>query len=627
MDQLILDFEAGRYTEVITAFNGSDDQQAARSTAILGISLLRVGRFVDAELPLTKAAMLGDQEAQVELGNVLRLLGRFDEATAHLQNVTDTLSGELQLRALRWWGVAEFQSGKAEEGLRRCERAWHGYLALGDDEITARVTQSLAWMHAKSGNYKRAQQLYTEAIRALPEQPVPYPRLTALTNLLDLLIETGDFSAAKDILTEAHRVLKFTQEARPRAVLMTSEAELYRLTGSYAQYVEVLERLRPLSEDLQDYLLLTWVTSRLAEHYSTVGLHGKAIEVLHAYGKRPSDWPPELVATSGVIARRRGQYAEAEADLDRAVRIFRERGRTPELIRCLLHLADAALHTGHESTAASALREALMEMLRLRYLVAFRPDLEELSELLHFAVLEPDLAPYMEPVLDNLANLAGAPRLPEDGLMRLQVTTLGRVVVFKDNAPVEFTLKGSPLLLAYLALHPGRTRAEIQLDLYPDKDSVTGANYIRAAIKELRDKLGQEVVSFEGPHNAPWYRLGRLVHVDLDLLHFHEALSKGEVARALALYRGDFMPDIEDSEWAEQKRDEALLALTFELRTQMARYQADGDYRRYILLANQYLRADPFDREVLEGRVEAAKVVAPSQELAKYVAELNRLHN
>lgn len=422
-------------------------------------------------------------------------------------------------------------------------------------------------------------------------------------------------------------MLPFMDGLRHRTSLLTGEAELLRASGDYGGYALALDELSRLCDALQDQDLRLWVLGRLADHYSRIGLHGKALEMLYAYGTRPAQWPPELVATSGILARRRGDMLEAEADLERAAQLFRKAGRTPELIRTLLHLADAAHKGKHEATAVSALKEALREMLLLRQLVAFRPDFEELSELLHFAVLEPDLAPYMEGVLDNLANVAGAPRLPEDGAMRLQVTSLGRVAVFKDNAEIEFTLKGSALLLAYLALHPGRTRAEIQLALYPEKDATAGASYIRSAIKELRDLLGREVVEFGGPHNSPWYRLGRFVHVDLDLQHFHEALSKGDVARALALYRGPFMPGIEDSEWVDQKREEALLALTFELRNQMARYKAEGDYRRFILLANQYLRAEPYDQEVLEARVDAAKVVASPHELAKYVAELKRAFN
>ncbi len=346
-----------------------------------------------------------------------------------------------------------------------------------------------------------------------------------------------------------------------------------------------------------------------------------------SYGAMPAEWPAELWATSGVLARRRGQLAEAEADLSRAVQMFRRQEAVPQLIRAQLHLAAVNLRQGDGATVVTNLREALMQMLRLRQLMEFRPDLEELGELTHFAMLEPDLAPLMEPVLDNLAGLLGMPRLPEDGAMSVQVTTLGKVAVVKDGQEVKFKYSGSAPLLVYLALQPGRTRAEIQLDLYPDKDHVTGAAYVRQAIKELRDKLGRDIVHHQGPYQAPWYKLGTYVHLDLDLTHFEEAVGKGEVARALALYRGDFMPDFEDSAWVEQRREQARLTLLFELRNQMARYKADGDFKRFILLANQYLRADPYDQEVLEERVSVAKIVGSSQELAQYMAELRQIFN
>ena len=70
-----------------------------------------------------------------------------------------------------------------------------------------------------------------------------------------------------------------------------------------------------------------------------------------------------------------------------------------------------------------------------------------------------------------------------------------------------------------------------------------------------------------------------------------------------------------------------LLALTFELRNQIARYQDQGDFRRVVLLANQYLRVDPHEPEVLELRLKAAEVFAPPQELARYKADLRRMFN
>ena len=47
---------------------------------MVGLSYLRLREFEMAETPLTRASVLGDLEAMVELGNLLRLMGRFEEA-------------------------------------------------------------------------------------------------------------------------------------------------------------------------------------------------------------------------------------------------------------------------------------------------------------------------------------------------------------------------------------------------------------------------------------------------------------------------------------------------------------------------------------------------------------------
>ncbi len=618
-------FEVGQYAAVIAVLDGA--AQGARENALLGLALLRSGRLPEAEFPLARASMLGDAEGRVEYGNLLRLLGRFDEACAHLEDSADDLTGELQLRCLRWWGVAEFQLGRAEPGLRRVERAWHGYLALDDAELSARVTQSLAAMYLRVGDRARAKLLFKEAARALPMRPVPLPLLGALHGLLDIQLHEGDFAGAKETLREAKRALLYTDSPREHAMILSAEAELYRLTGQQQRYLDALERLMERAEDAQDFELRVWTLSRLVDRLSFLGQHGRATQLLIGFGTAPEKWPPELWAAQGLLKRRRELFAEAELDLVRAADAFRVAGRTPELIRALLHAAAAALHDGPSPRTEPYLKEALFEMLRLKTTAAYQSDFEELSELLHFAMLEPDLAPLMEPVLDNLAHLAGAPRLEEDGAMHLQLTTLGRVAVYKDGSEVALSLKGSALLLVYLALQPGRTRAEIQLALYPDKEANTGAGYVRSAIAELREKLGRDVITYEGPHNAPWYRLGQRVQLDLDLTRFHDALKKGELARALALYRGEFMPGADDGEWAIHLRETALLALTYELRDQLSRHRSEGDYRRVILLANQLLRVDPYDQEVLEARLSAARIVASSHEVAKYAAELKRMYN
>jgi hypothetical protein len=588
---------------------------------------MRVGRYEEAEVPLTYAACQGDPEGQVEYGNVLRVLGRFAEAIAQFERISDGLSGELQLRALRWWGVAQFQAGDTAEGLSRVERAWHGYLGLCDAELSARVTVSLSQMYRKIGNDRRAKTLLGEAVHALPARPDPEPRVSALRQLLELHITSGEYAEARETLAEARRTLAGTEAPRPHALLLTSEAELLRLTGDEHRYASVLETLRPLVEQLGDRELRLWTVSRLAEHYSLHGQHGKAVDAVLSYGLMPGEWPAELWATNGVIERRRGDLVAAQTSLGIAAQMFRDAGRVPELCRAQLHYAAASLRLGGEDAAAQvtgALTEAVTQLLRLRQLTEFRADFEELSELIHYALLEPDTAPLMEPLLDHLAHLAGTTRSPEDGALYLSVKTLGKMAAFRGDVEVAFVRKGCVPLLVYLTMNPGRTRAEIQLDLWPEKDAATGGAYVRQCLKELRDRLGQSLIDCQGPHHAPWYRLGRQVHVDLDLTHFLEAVERKELAWALALYRGPFLPGADACDWVETKRESLLLTLGYELRAQMARAQSEGDDRRVVLLANQYLRTDPHDLEVMEERVAAARKVAPPHELARYTAELNR---
>jgi DNA-binding SARP family transcriptional activator len=412
------------------------------------------------------------------------------------------------------------------------------------------------------------------------------------------------------------------------ALLMGSEAELLRLTGDHLAYAALLEDLGPLAEALGDRNLRLWTVSRLTEHYSLHGQHGRAVDTLMSYGLMPENWPAELWATAGVAERRRGDLRAAQSSLNRAANLLRAAGRVPELCRVLLHYAATCLRAGGEdaeSLVIPALTEAVTQLLRLRLLTEFKPDFEELSELLYYALLEPDTAPLMEPLLDNLAalNLIPARESDEDAI-QVSVKTLGHAAVYQDGKEVVFSRSGCVLLLVYLAQQPGRTRAQIQLDLWPDKDATSGGAYIRQCLKELRDKLGLALITSQGPHHAPRYELGRRTEIEFDHVHLMAALQAHETARALALYRGEFLQGAEPSAWVETERETLRLALTLELRAQMTEAEQAGVPRRVVLLANQHLRLDPHDYEVLEWRLKAARQVAAPHELARYQAEFNR---
>ncbi|MEW6422497.1 MAG: tetratricopeptide repeat protein, partial [Deinococcota bacterium] len=272
-------FDAGQYATVIARFTDLAPL-TPEEWRLFGLALLWGGRFAEAELPLLRAAEMGDAEARVEYGNLLRLQGRFLEAIRHFGCITPDLSGELALRALRWWGTAEFQAGRLAEGLERCEQAWRGYLALGDDERIGRVTQTLAQMLVQTGDLTRARHLYGEALRLLPQERTPIAHLSALTGLANVQVLTGDFAGARITLAQGWQALEQTDALIPRAYLLTVEAELHHLTGDQAAQLRILQDLRVMVEGTQDFELLTWMAARLADLYSLQGEHGRALEVL-----------------------------------------------------------------------------------------------------------------------------------------------------------------------------------------------------------------------------------------------------------------------------------------------------------------------------------------------------------
>lgn len=593
---------------------------------MLGLAFLRSGQLVRAETPLLRAGLLGDQEGQVEYGNLLRALGKFEDAIAHFEHIAPNLTGELHLRCLRWWGTAEFQQGDTASGLARCERAWYGYLSLGDEVLTSRVTQTLAQMHLSNGDLKRAKHLYQEAVRILPADTNPAARISALKGLADIELNMENYASAREAVFEAKHLLTTYDEAvHIRASILSLEAEIHYSVSDQRNYRLVLEELRDIVRDLQDYEARLWTASRLAELYSSLGKHNQALEVLHDLSPTP-ELPPALLATRGVLMRRRGHLTLALEDLTQAVEDLRGKDNRA-LLRAQLHLADTLRRMGQEEQSGRVLREALSGLMHDRQRLQYKADLEELRELTHHAMLDPDTAPYMEAVLDQLAILTNTQPIYEDTLMHLQVFTMGRSLVMRDGEEVHLTLEGSALTLAYLTLHPNRTRAELQAALYPDKEPETGASYFRSVFRELRQRFGQHILLMEGPPRQPRYRLGGGVHIDLDVKELQDALRRGEVARALALYRGPFLPDMDDSEWADGLRQELQTGLALELRGRLDRAHGSGDLKRALLLCNQYLRVDPIDQEVLELRVELARKVAPPHELARYMVELQRFLN
>lgn len=623
MEQLFQAFNEQRYQDAVAAA-GALDPGAIEVQRYVGISLLRLGRLDDAESWLLRAYAQRDPEGTVEYANLLRATGRLQEAIQIFAGALPELSGELYLRCLRWLGVSEFIIGKWTDGLAKCEQAWLGYLSYSDETVALKVSQNLANMYRITGNYKKAENYLKKCLKSKSVDPTF--RLNVIKTIVDVYIETGDLKQAMNYVDLAQ---EYTGDADKGIVMhfLASKLTLNELLGEEKNYRQHLEEIHGYALENDQYDLLVWSSNRIIDQLSRQGDFSQALRVVYNISARMNPVPIEIALAKALIHRRQGDLRTSIEELEQIRATLAGLDPNKNSITALLHLGYAYYIEKDFEQSLSVLKEGLEGLLRLNSHTAFKPVLEEMSELLHYASLEPSLEPYLEPVMESMADLLGGGPREDGATIQLQVYTLGQVSVAKDGLPITFSLRGSVPLLVYLAQRPNRTRAELQLDLYPDKEPDAAGAYVRQAIRELREVLGRDVVVSEGPHNQPRYRLGDTVQLDLDLARFMDAVEQGEVARALALYRGEFLPGMDESEWVRARREESRLALGFELRNQIARYREEREWRRMVLLANQYLRVDPYDLEVHELRIEGARRAGSASELARYIAQMKSLDN
>lgn len=617
-------FEQGQYEQLITDLQDQGHLTAAERR-LLGVSALRLGRFQQAEPELLRAHLAGDLEATVEYGNLLRASGHRPEAQAHFAEHASRMDGELLWRLERWWGVTEFQAGETDSGLRRVERAMHGYLTLGDEAGAVRVTVSLARMLVTSGQVARATRLYRAVLLHLPAAPNPLPRLTALQGWLDLLVAVGEAQDIGGALEEAQALLHTTSSERAKAHLMTSMAMLHARRGEWRQYGQMLMTLQGMTEALEDVEIARWLAPRLAEYHARQGRFAQGYAALYLWATPPGQsLPPAVLLARGILAWREGQSLQATRDLAQATEGFTLQGQPVWAARARLHHAHA-LYLSRAADFPTQLQAAAEDFARWQMLPAFTADLEDVAESLHAGALDPGLRSALTGLLGNASGLRGVPVQGLDGpLTRLDISTLGTEQVTVEGEAVPLS-PGTVALLACLALRPAQTRQELQLALYPDKFPNAAASAVKTHLAEARRHTGESVIVSDGPYHARRYRIGADYGVRLDLQEWRTATIAQNLPRALSLYRGPFLSGLDGSEWAEGVRRETRTGLTL-LVQQAAQVWLDaGEPLRAIAVCDQCLGVEPELAELHETRLQAARRLGDPRRIQQYETEWQAL--
>jgi predicted ATPase/DNA-binding SARP family transcriptional activator len=185
----------------------------------------------------------------------------------------------------------------------------------------------------------------------------------------------------------------------------------------------------------------------------------------------------------------------------------------------------------------------------------------------------------------------------------LRIFALGPASVECDGhalSPADFGYAKPRELLFYLLSYPeGRTKGQIGLDLWPEASPSRLRGNLHEALRRIRKALGRSEWIF---HRGGRYAFERSLPYSFDVETFEAELGAAagaatqEPARAIvhlegamALYRGEYLEDSLDWEWAMERREElgrkhrqALLTLGGLLLDEGRYEQAAEVYRRAI---------------------------------------------
>ncbi|GGL91680.1 hypothetical protein GCM10010840_32240 [Deinococcus aerolatus] len=628
--QLRADFDTGDYHSVLTVLQAQDDLNAEEITC-LGISLLRTSQFAAAEQSLELAMALGNDEAAVEYGNLLRATGENRKAASHFIDLLPRLEGELLFRALRWYGVTLQQLGEPG-AVKAIEDARRGYLSLGDRKIAARLSHTLASTYVLKGELSTALKLLTGALPVLEQDANRRPLLAAIYTLIDIQVEAGQLETAAETIEKAQAIASDLRDEYVALHLDARKVNIMLIGGDYGGFVEQLVDLAERGEKLREFYITEYALSHLANHHSRVGEHTEAVRTIARLRALNPDLSLYARVVLAMMALRRGDSASAlRMQLDVREEAT-QRGAHIDATRALLLAAYCAYRMNDLPRCTGLLSEALLELAglpRTQSQTVIAPDLREIEEMLAYARLQPNLAPLLEAALEDTSALSGTMRddLFTSG-MRLEIMTLGQELALRDGIPCAMRVRGSVAVLTYLALHPRSTRQDVVTQLWPDRDPKKAATYFRQCVTDIREAIGADVILVEGAHQAPEYRLSSKASVTLDSQRVLQLVARDQLPAAVAAYKGEFLPSIQESEWAEEQRMTIQRALVGSLRAELRASQIErGQERRVVLLATAILGIDPGDIETEDLRLSVARQVSSPSEIARFEAERHRRMN
>lgn len=550
---------------------------------------------------LTQREIGVEAEAARLIGKAYIGLGRFADAMVYLQNALDLFrqagSPYDVMNALQGLMVAFTDRGELDRAASYASETLVIARRLGALGQLAGALNNLGWLHYLRGEYREALASYEEGLVAAQRGGNLRWQAYISAGMADLYRDVGAYERAGSLYDAAWRLARESEFGLAIQVL-GAQADMYRWQGEVARTLALLEEANQLASE-----------------------RGLEFESRGA-----------IPISKGIAVVESGEAEQGLDLLNDGICFLAGREAKRELARAEFLRAKAHFVAGERAQAVASLRQMVdlaQEIGTYQFAVV---EGQHAEDLLGLGVAEGITA--CRDIIAGIQRLRGfaegrvSVETNDDAARYLEVYALGGGQVVHDGHALsssEWQAAMVKELFFYIVLNGPLGRDAIGLIFWPDLSAKSVTSNFHNALYRMRRAVGAEAIVVEDGK----YRLGN-VDYWFDVEEFEALVERARLLppsdwqveslwrRALALYRGDFLPEVERM-WCVPKR-EALRGMYVEALLGVGQCrEMRGEFEEAISWYRRALEADDLREDVYRHIMQCYKKAGRRPEaLAQY---------
>lgn len=559
-----------------------------------------------------------------------RMQGDYARALEDAEKALQVLSHlpaekHLYATALHAKGTVLHYLGKINQSLSWLIQARDIFFDLGDEESAAKVAMEIAMVYRYLGSLEHAEKIYKDTLLFYQSSGNLIWQANLLNNLGVLHSLAGMYETALEELEKAIQYARLGGYSRLEAYALTSLGDLFKDVGAFVEAEQAYQKATQLIQQVEDQFLrfyLTLVRSDLqlirnqiteAENILNSAWQA-AVDAGSLYEEALCKW------IAGKIAISKEDYEAARRNLEEAETYFSLERHHVEAIRCRMLLLAVVVRMGDEIELKRRMEELLPVVQDVKFHHLIGSSGEALGRVLQDEDMLPEAVrvlsvPFLKVIRQHARHLPNARKQIRQRSQEVPVSppeltilTFGRIQISLGDhiiTGMEWRSQTARDLMLLLMLHPeGLTKEQIGLIFWPDISPAELRIRFKNTIYRLRHAAGKDVVVFEDDI----YYFNRAMDYEADFETFNREIQLAGLARkpeqeishyrrAVELYKGDFLPEINE-EWVLVERERLHQKYITALKRLVELYLETSQPVEALVFANKYLQFDPVNEHI-----------------------------